>query len=46
MRKAFIITMIFISLTAGVMMGAFIGGIMYQLGVWDALDEQAYTADE
>jgi hypothetical protein len=46
MRKLFTIFMFIISLTAGMMMGAFIGEIMYQSGVWDALDERAYTADE
>lgn len=46
MRKLFTIFMFLISLTAGIMMGAFIGEMVYQSGVWDALDERAYTVDE
>lgn len=45
MRKLFIIVMFLLSLTAGMMMGAFIGEIMYQSGVWNSLDTRAEEVD-
>lgn len=45
MRKLFTIFMFIISLTAGIMMGAFISEIAAQAGVWDSTTEQAEEAD-
>lgn len=45
MRKLFIIFMFLLSLMAGMMMGAFIGEIMYQHGVWESLDTRAEEVD-
>jgi hypothetical protein len=45
-KKALIVFAMVISLMAGMMMGAFLTEIADHMGVWDALDERAYTVDE